>query len=367
VTELWDHTTCKAVIELSRLRVAPEIKRNWHESIVAIAQAMRVSPEELYNNVFPDDVVTRIGGKWAAEQLRTRYKVGALIAAEKARGPSGPKTMKPLPGKPMNAAARAAAEEAQITRDLEEEAEAEQWSEGEGRMIAKRAAQLEEGDSPYASEEAEGHSSAIASLVLAARRGTAKRNARQLAEAVEGERRRVRNAAANKRWTMRANNNTGARGPGAELLALAAEHGTNANLKAVYNGVPGNAATGTLLPGRNPHWQNERMQFTYKRGGPRGANWEAPAAPHPDDYLMGDAKKEIMEQVYEEFPISGPNKKLPERALYDKIMKALGRVRYEKGYEDPETHQPRLDLYDQALSRAAAWRRAGRVDAEHNA
>jgi hypothetical protein len=81
------------------------------------------------------------------------------------------------------------------------------------------------------------------------------------------------------------------------------------------------------------------------------------------DFLNPEARSEIMSRVYPEYAVSGPGKKLPERALYDEIAKALKDVRYEKGFENAVTHQPQLDVYDQAFSRAMNWRRKGAVSA----
>ena len=94
----------------------------------------------------------------------------------------------------------------------------------------------------------------------------------------------------------------------------------------------------------------------------RGENWQ-PEPQQTDDFLNPEARNEIMARVFPEFPVSGPNKvKFPaERALYEQIKEGLKAVRYEKGFENAETHQPQLDVYDQSYSRAMNWRRKGVV------
>jgi hypothetical protein len=240
----------------------------------------------------------------------------------------------------------------------------------------RRVKELEEGASNNASEECYGHSSADPGLCLAAHKGTAKRIARRERELKERARRQALNAVAQNNWNS-------AQGP---LLALAAKHGNKSNnFKAVYNGVKVNKATlkknnkpssiyepgtGTWLTGRNvpTAWPPTKQEKVWEpKHGPnfykeqRGKNWEAPPQ-QEGDWVNGEAIREIMEQTYADFPKSGPNKKLPQRALYEEIAKALKEVRYEKGYEDPITHQPKLDVYDQALSRAKTWRNKGRVN-----
>lgn len=238
----------------------------------------------------------------------------------------------------------------------------------------RRKRELEDGASIVASEECSDrwNGEADPELCLAARKGEAKRAAASEAKLKERTRRAIVNRNARNRWTN-------AQG---ELTALAAKYAnTNANFSAVYNGVPtGNKATkknpkprayvegtGTSIPGRNVkyYWPENKMRVAWyppegKFGNVRGEDWQ-PAPRQNGDFLNREAITEIMSRVYPEFPVSGPNKKLPERALYEKIAKALKDVRYEKGYENALTHQPQLDVYDQAYSRAMNWRRKGNV------
>jgi hypothetical protein len=241
----------------------------------------------------------------------------------------------------------------------------------------ERKRELEEGASIVASEECSDrwNGEADPELCLAARKGEAKRAAASEARLKERTRKAILNRNAGERW-----NN--AQGP---LLAMAAQYGnTPNNFSAVYNGVPTGKkvtkknpnprayeeGTGTWLPGRNVpnYYPYGKPQKAWKPMRPsewkqvRGENWQAPPQQN-GDFLNPDARIEILARVFPEFPVSGPNKeKFPvERALYDEIKAGLKMVRYEKGFENAETHQPQLDVYDQGYSRAMNWRRKGVV------
>jgi hypothetical protein len=163
---------------------------------------------------------------------------------------------------------------------------------------------------------------------------------------------------------------------------MAAQHANTAkNFSGVYNGIPTGVkatkknpnprayqpGTGNWLPGRNvpKYWPQGKQEiaWAHKPGqwqNVRGEGWQAPPRQN-GDFLNREAIEEIMARVYDDFPVSGPNKKLPERPLYNSIKQALKDVRYEKGFENAQTHAPQLDVYDQAYSRAANWRRKGSV------
>jgi len=390
-TEIWSFGMCKALIDA--LGQAPAgVKKNWRECLNYLADRASVTPEDLYNKMTPDEFLKKINrdsilGKtqyglykqpWEKYrdlwQQTARYR-DASLKEGKTWGNDWYLQIVALPGKPMSETQRAAQEEQETERAKQKWFKERSEFEGQPWYEARKQ-ELEDGASIVASEECEDRMGNFADpgLCLAARKGTAKRIAKAEAAVKARARKAALNANASERWSN-------AQGP---LLALAAEHAnTSGNFTAAYNGVPtGTKATkqvpfprayepgtGTWLTGRNiaPTWPVSVQERAWEpKYGPdyyakmRGPNWTQPPQ-QTGDYLKSDAIKEIMEQTYSEFPISGPNKKLPERALYDQIVKALRAVTYEKGYEDPVTHEPKLDVYDQALSRAMNWRRSGAV------
>ena len=241
--------------------------------------------------------------------------------------------------------------------------------------LVERIKELEEGASIVASEECSDrwNGEADPELCLAVRKGEAKRAAASEARLKERTRRAIVNRNAAERWAN-------AEGP---LIGLAAQHANTAkNFGFVYNGVPTGIkatkknprpwayeeGTGSRLTGRRQrNWvppPGTRDNWWHRRyiEPVRGENWQ-PAPQQTGDFLNPEARNEIMARVFPEFPVSGPNKvKFPaERALYEKIKEGLKAVLYEKGFENAETHQPQLDVYDQGYSRAMNWKRKGVV------
>jgi hypothetical protein len=390
--DIWSFGMCKTLIDA--IGGAPAgTKKNWRECLIWMASRASVTPEDLFNKMTPDEFLKKVGmshvlganyyglykqpyAKFQDSWSTAKRNRDEALAKGEQWGASWKLGLAPLPGKEATVeqkeAAAAAKETAEMHKFFKEpsEFEGDPWYES-------RVRELEDGASIVASEECYGHGSGSADpgLCLAAHKGTAKRIARRERQMKERARRQALNAVAGDEWAN-------AQGP---LLALAAQHANRqGNFNAVYNGVPVEEVplkkgqvqqalfkpgTGTWLTGRDipASWPVSAQEKAWEgKPGPnfyqqkRGATWQPPPQQN-GDYLKADAIKEIMEQTYDNFPVSGPNKKLPERALYDQIVDGLRMVTYEKGYEDPLTHQPRLDVYDQALSRAMNWRRKGAV------
>lgn len=391
-SDIWSFGICKTLIDA--IGPAPAgTKKNWRECLNYLAERASVTPENLYNKMTPDEFLRKIFrdgvlGKTYYGQYKqpwekfrdlwqqTASNRDAALKEDKTWGKDYRLQIAELPGKPMSEEQKRAKEEQEM--EQAKQAFFQERSEFAGQpWYEARKQELEDGASIDASEECEsrfGDGTADPGLCLAARKGTEKRIAKSEAAVKARARKAALNANAEERWGN-------AQGP---LLALAATHAnTSGNFARAYNGVPTGVhptkknpiprlyepGTGTWLTGRNipPSWpvsvQERAWEPKYGPGyhaAKRGERWTQPPQ-QTGDYLKSDAVKEIMEQTYSEFPVSGPNKKLPERALYEQIVKALREVRYEKGYEDPLTHQPKLDVYDQALSRAMNWRRKGAV------
>jgi len=366
---------CKIIIDKASSSPPAGVKKSWREALAYLASLAGVTPEKLYNEMTPDEFFAKIGRPlvkdpygFYAFSVFNDYR--SLWAGAKDQRTRGVGLNEPLPGKELTpeqlAAKEAAREEKEMKAFFKEKSHLRRNDPAE---YDKRVEELEDGATLVASEECYGHSSADPGLCLAAHKGTAKRIARREEELKARARRQALNAVAQNAWAN-------AQGP---LLAMAAQHAKKPNnFKAVYNGVErekiplkkGQQAppkyvegTGTWLTGRNvpKAWPPTAQEKVWDPKHLRGPNWEAPPQ-QTGDWINGQAIGEILAQVYPEFPVSGPNKKLPEKALYDEIKKALKEVRYEKGYEDPVTHQPKLDVYDQALSRAQNWRRKGAVN-----
>jgi len=398
--DMWSYGVCKMLVDALG-DVPTGVKKNWLDCLIHFAERAGMTPEDLFNKITPDEFLTKIGraGVFGVKNVYGRYPVpynkyqavwdnnkrnrDAALAQGKAWGSTWELRLSPLPGnkgKPLTEEQLTAAKEKAVERERQAFfAQPSSLRENAPREYNQRVRELEEGASEAVSEECYGHSSADPGLCLAAHKGTAKRIARRERELRERARRRALNAHAGENWGA-------AQGP---LVALAAKYANKPeNFAAVYNGVSSEPMkvkkweplppafkphTGTWLTGRNINrtWDPVKTEaervWTWNQNNPkdkyraeRNAQWKSP--PHQTgDFLLGSARAEIMEQTYPEFPASGPNKKLPERVLYDQIATALKTVRYEKGYEDPVTHQPQLDVYDQALSRAQNWRRKGIV------
>lgn len=387
--DIWSFGICKMIIDA--VGEAPAgTKKNWRECLIYLAGRAGVTPEHLYNKMTPIEFLTKIFrdgvlGKnhygifrkpWESFRelwQRTSAARDDALAAGKTWGNDWNLKMVDLPGKPVNEAARAAKEAANEERRKQEWFKERSEFEGEP-WYAERVKELEDGASIVASEECEDRmgNSADPGLCLAARKGQAKRAAASEARLKERTRKAIANRNAGERW----GNAEG------ELLALAAKHGNTANnFGRVYNGVPTGIkatkknphprayepGTGTWLTGRNVprYWPQGKAELAWapapgKYGNQRTEGWQ-PAPRMNGDFLNPEARSEIMSRVYPEYAVSGPGKKLPERALYDEIATALKGVRYEKGFENAVTHQPQLDVYDQAFSRAMNWRRKGAV------
>ncbi len=378
--DVWSFGICKMIIDA--IGGAPAgTKKSWRECLNYLAGRGGVTPENLYNKITPTEFLKKIGkdyvlgrdayGRFSKpwEQYREFWQ---RSSAERNAGRT---RNVELPGKPMNEAMRAAKEAANVERRKQEWFKERSEFEGEP-WYAARVKELEEGASIVASEECEDRmgNSADPGLCRAARKGEAKRAAASEARLKERTRKAIANRNAVNRW----GNAEG------ELVALAAQHAnTPNNFRAAYNGVPTGIkatkknphprayepGTGTWLTGRNVprYWPQGRAELAWapapgKYGNQRSEAWQ-PAPRMNGDFLNPEARSEIMARVYPEYPVSGPGKKLPERALYDTIAKALKEVRYEKGFENAVTHQPQLDVYDQAFSRAMNWRRKGAVSA----
>lgn len=380
--DIWSFGICKMLIDA--LGTAPAgTKKNWRQCLEYLASRGGFTAEHLYNNVTPTEFLTKISMNWvlgkdAYGTFKTPWEsfreLWGQAAIQRDRFSVSHKVVA-LPGKPMNEAKRAAKEAANEERRKQEWFKERSQFEGEP-WYAARVKELEEGASIVASEECEDRmgNSADPGLCRAARKGEAKRAAASEARLKERTRKAIANRNASERW----GNAEG------ELLALAAKHAnTNANFRAAHNGVPTGIkatkknphprayepGTGTWLTGRNVprYWPQGRAELAWapapgKYANQRGEAWQ-PAPRMNGDFLNPEARSEIMSRVYPEYPVSGPGKKLPERALYDTIAKALKEVRYEKGFENAVTHQPQLDVYDQAFSRAMNWRRKGAVSA----
>ena len=381
-SEIWSFGMCKLLIDA--IGGAPAgTKKNWRECLIWMASRASVTPDVLFNTLTPDEFLKKI---WKDGILGANYYgvykkpyasyQDSWASAKRARAEGWAGAWVPLPGKEFSAEQKAAAPAAKEQREKLEFFKQPSDFEGEP-WYAIRVQELEDGATIVASEECYGHGSGSADpgLCLAVHKGTEKRIARREREVKGRARRQALNAVAADDWAN-------AQGP---LLTLAAEHAnSHEDFGAVYDGVPleqdplkkglqqqlFKPCTGTWLTGRDipATWPPSEQEKAWEgKHGPnyyqqrRGASWQQ-APQQTGDYLKMDAIKEIMEQTYGDFPISGPNKKLPERALYAQIVAGLKMVIYEKGYEDPMTHQPRLDVYDQALSRAMSWRRNGLVN-----
>ena len=385
--DIWSFAMCKIIIDNVSRNPPAGVKKSWREALAYLASLAGFTPEHLYNKITPDEFFAKIGkplaknpyGDYAISHFMKYRSMWAYAKDQRTRGVG---LNRPLPGKAAKeltpeqlAAKEAAREEKEMKAFFKEES---YLRNNAPREYDQRVQELEDGATLVASEECYGHSAADPGLCLAAHKGTAKRIARREEELKARARRQALNAVAQNAWAN-------AQGP---LLAMAAQHANKPNnFKAVYNGVEREKVplkkgqqpppkyvqgTGTWLTGRNvpkawpPTAQEKAWEPKY---GPnyhkqlRGPNWEAPPQ-QEGDWINGQAIGEILAQVYPEFPVSGPNKKLPEKTLYDQIKVALKGVRYEKGYEGPVNHQPKLDVYDQALSRAKNWRRKGAVNAQ---
>ncbi len=378
--DIWSFGICKMIIDEIDRQPPAGVKKNWRAALTYLAERMNVTPELLYNRITPAEVLTRFGKgyllKWSSWNSPATYKYrqfadnwlsiasdrNAALAEGKTWGNDYRLKELPLPGteksEEQKMAEKEAAEERAKLAWFQEHSEfaGQAWYE-------KRKQELEDGDSICCTEECEDRwgDSADPGLCLAARKGEAKRAEKSEARLKAAARKQALNANAQERWSN-------AQGP---LLALAAQHGNNKGLRAALNGVPIEYNKRPKKGEVRPVYEQgtgmgiTRGQYGYQTLLDRTNQWKAPPQQN-GDFLNREAINEIMSRVFPEFAISGPSKtKNPEqRALYDQIVKGLKAVRYEKGYEDPDTHKPQLDVYDQAFSRASTWRKAGAVPAD---
>jgi len=182
-SNLWSHNNCKTVIQLGRMGPVSVIKNNWRECIKYLANHIGVSPEELYNKITPDEYLMRIGaGKWVVDKyLQDKSKQNQSRSSKGERN-SGSVSMKMLPGTEFTEEEQAQANaETNAVMNMARQEQAEVNAQIK-RAISRRVKGLEEGISPYASEEIEGNPAAIYELVNAARRGKSARIARRLKE-----------------------------------------------------------------------------------------------------------------------------------------------------------------------------------------
>lgn len=383
--DIWSFGICKMIIdEIDGGQSPAGVKKNWRESLTYLAQRMSVTPEVLYNRITPAEVLEKFGKgqllKWTSWSTTATSKYRQFAdnwdharrerdAALKAGAKWGPENYgilkeSPLPGKEKSEAQR------QAEKEAEEERAKLAWfqehSEFAGQpWYEQRKRELEDGDSICCTEECEDRwgDSADPGLCLAARKGEAKRAEKREARLKAAAKKQALNANAQERWSD----------PNiqAALLANAAKYGNNKGLRAALNGAPIEynkpAKKGEIRPVYVPGTGMDitRGKYAYQPLLERTNQWKAPPQQN-GDFLNREAINEIMSRVFPEFAKSGPSKtKNPElRAFYDQIAKGLKGVRYEKGYEDPVTHQPQLDVYDQAYSRASVWRAASAVPAE---
>ena len=376
--DVWSFGVCKMIIDEIDSQPPAGVKKNWREALIYIAERMRVTPEVLYNRLTPAEVLEKFFKghllKWpyftttkysqfADVWARIRRERDEALEAGGKWGQHWVLNEVPLPGKEKTEAQRQAEEAAAEKRGrlawLQEQSEfeGEPWYE-------RRKKELEDGDSICCTEECEErwNDSADPGLCLAARKGEAKRAAKREERLKARARKQALNANAQERWSYAQ----------AELVALAARYANNPkNFSAVLNGVRKTynkkAKKGEVRPVFEPGTGMgiTRGQYGFHALLGRANNWQAPPQ-QEGDFMNSQGIKEIMAIIFEDFPVSGPNKKKhpEERALYDKIAKGLKAVRYEKGYEDPDTHKPQLDIYFQALSRGKKWKKNGKVPAE---
>jgi len=195
--KVWSFKICKLLINALGQKPPPGTTTNWNESIRYLASLARVTPEELYNKMTPDDFLRKIGrghilggngaagAAWpyAAPWEAFRH----LWAGARDTGPQWLR-MIALPGKPMSEARRESA------AAWEEKGEKEKWlataqnsylRNMDPEAYNRRLKELEDGDSICCSEECEDRfdQGANAGWCRAVRKGQAKRNARQNAEA----------------------------------------------------------------------------------------------------------------------------------------------------------------------------------------
>ena len=193
--KVWSFKICKLLIKALGLKPPAGTGTNWNECVRSLASLARVSPEELYNKITPDDFLRKIG----RGHILGGYggTVGRAYDApweefrdlwERARdvGPQWLRTIA-LPGKPMSQARREAAEawEAQGAKETWlATAENSYLRNMDPRAYNRRLKELEDGDSICCSEECEDrfNDGADAGWCRAVRKGQAKRNARHAAE-----------------------------------------------------------------------------------------------------------------------------------------------------------------------------------------
>jgi len=188
--KVWSFKICKLLIKALGEKPPAGTGTNWNECIRYLASVARVSPEELYNKITPDDFLKKIG---RGHLLRARGGAWGMYDApweefsvlwSRAKGDT---TIRPLPGKPMSEARRESAEA------WEERGRKEEWlATEENNYLRKmdpeaynrRLKELEEGDSICCSEECEDrfNEGADVGWCRAYRKGRAKRNARHAAE-----------------------------------------------------------------------------------------------------------------------------------------------------------------------------------------
>ena len=234
--EIWSFAICKIIVDA--IGDAPAgTKKNWRDCLTYLAKRASVTPEYLYNNMTPIDFFKKIAmdhilgrdayGRFIHpwEKFRKQWQWAEQFRNFKSRNVE-------LPGKVMNEATRVAKdasnEERRKLKWLEERSEFE----GDPLYI-KRVKELEDGASINGSEECEDrmNDSADPGLCRAARKGKAKRDAREAAAREAKLKERTRKAMVNRNVAERWAN------ADIELLTLAAKHANKANnFRTVYNG-----------------------------------------------------------------------------------------------------------------------------------
>ena len=188
--KVWSFKICKLLIKALGKKPPAGTGTNWNECIRYLASVASVSPEELYNEITPDDFLRKIGrghllGTWMGE--REAYDAPWEEFRDLWSRAKGDRTIRPLPGKPMSEARRESAEA------WEERGRKEEWLATEEKNYLRkmdpeaynrRVKELEEGDSICCSEECEDrfNQGADVGWCRAYRKGRAKRNARHAAE-----------------------------------------------------------------------------------------------------------------------------------------------------------------------------------------